>query len=361
MSVAMHPVVGGWFGLGIAGAAMLRVLSEGGFRREAAGLGVVVCVSVAAALPGLIPAVRFLAAGAESEVVRERALFIQVYWRLRHHMDPMAIDRGQWLWAGSLVLVCVAVFFLQRRKPGGEGIVPAGSFDRVRRLQLVMLAALLAAIIGVCVGWHGGQLESMVGWQQRAEFLRFYPFRFFDGMLPSVSAIVLTAVGSGACRGVPAGSPGGLRLSAVFGLAAVCVAAGGRAGAPGGYSSPGWVDWQAACEWLRLNTPADALVLTPRESFAFKWYAERAEYVSYKDCPQDAAGIVEWDRRLWRVHRWSAASLADGRYDAADLNRLRSETGCDFVLIRGQEPFDSEPEWSGEYWRIYSVPRGNQG
>lgn len=360
LSVALHPVVGGWFGLGIAGAALLRVLFDGGLRREAVGLGVTVCVSVVAALPGLIPALRFLASGADSEAIRERALFIQVYWRLRHHLDPTAISSMQWLWAGSLVLVCVAGFVWQRRRfLSGDGVSSAGEFDYLRRLQWVMLAALSAACAGVVIGWHGEHLEEMRGWQQRAEILRFYPFRFFDGLLPGVFAIVLTASGSAGVRGVREWRWAGLCLSGVLGLTAVCLASGGRAGAPGGYSSLGWGDWQAACEWLRLNTPTDALVLTPRESFAFKWYAERAEYVSYKDCPQDAAGIVEWDRRLWGVHRWSAASLADGRYDGADLDRLRLETGCDYVLIRGQEPFDFEPVWSGEYWRIYSVQRGN--
>ena len=109
------------------------------------------------------------------------------------------------------------------------------------------------------------------------------------------------------------------------------------------------------CGWLRANVQRDALVLTPRESFGFKWLAERAEYVSYKDCPQDAAGIVEWDRRLWRVHGWSAASLADGKYDDEDLGRLRRELGCEFVLIRAQEPFSRVPIWSGRYWKVYTA------
>lgn len=38
------------------------------------------------------------------------------------------------------------------------------------------------------------------------------------------------------------------------------------------------------------ESATNALILTPRKS-AFKWMAERAEYVCYKDCPQDAAGI----------------------------------------------------------------------
>ena len=110
------------------------------------------------------------------------------------------------------------------------------------------------------------------------------------------------------------------------------------------------------CRWIRNETPDDALVLTPRESLDFKWFAERAEYVCYKDCPQDAAGILEWDRRLWFLHEWTLESSSDGRYDKEDLLELNRRTGCDFLLTRILGPFSSQPIHTVGEWRLYRVP-----
>ena len=130
----------------------------------------------------------------------------------------------------------------------------------------------------------------------------------------------------------------------------------GRVLAPPGYTTDQFAEWRDASQWIRENTPKNALVLTPRESSAFKWKAERAEYVCYKDCPQDTAGILTWNRRLWLLHDWTLKSSSDGCYDAADLTTLRRQTDCDYILTRILGPFDSAPLWQGQEWRIYSVP-----
>ena len=95
--------------------------------------------------------------------------------------------------------------------------------------------------------------------------------------------------------------------------------------------------WREACAWIAEETPPDAVFLTPRLAQTFRWYAGRAEVVSYKDIPQDAAGIVEWWRRLYRIHVtyvdgapvWRS-SLAE--LDAQQLNELGAEFGADYVV-----------------------------
>ncbi len=57
-------------------------------------------------------------------------------------------------------------------------------------------------------------------------------------------------------------------------------------------------NWQQACEWCRQNTPPDAMFLTPLHQQTFHWYAERAEFAAWKHAPQDAAGLLEWQRRV---------------------------------------------------------------
>ena len=374
-SVALHPVVGGWFGLGVGGASFLRLFSSGRIfpgriRAEAATLSVFGTAAILAALPGLLPALRFLLSAGVPDAIQERAIFVQVFWRLRHHLDPMAITTEQWCYAACLLLIVfVPALWLQRGLRISSVFGGCGQDESLERLQRVLVAALAAAIAGILVGWHGAPVEQMTGWEWRGKLLRFYPFRFFDGMLPTVAAIMVVITASGFGRRLQ--SPAETRVAQsgneshgswlpwtvclLLFVSAWGLALWKRPVAPAGYTSAVWRDWQAACGWLRENTGKSSLVLTPRESFAFKWLSDRAEYVCYKDCPQDPAGIVEWDERLWRVHGWSKASLRDGRYDAGDLRELHLRTGCDYVLIRGREPFASAPEWTGEYWKIYRV------
>ena len=128
---------------------------------------------------------------------------------------------------------------------------------------------------------------------------------------------------------------------------------------PPGYTQDQYADWQAACAWIKRETSQDALFLTPRESFAFKWMASRAEFVCYKDCPQDAAGILEWNRRLWWLHDWTLQSSTDGAYQDSDLEELRSETGCDFIVTRILGPFETKPVWQGRIWQVIRIAHPN--
>jgi len=58
------------------------------------------------------------------------------------------------------------------------------------------------------------------------------------------------------------------------------------------------VDWVTCCDWIRERTSPDAVFLTPSGQQTFLWYAQRAEVVSWKNCPQDAEGVVQWLKRF---------------------------------------------------------------
>jgi hypothetical protein len=60
-------------------------------------------------------------------------------------------------------------------------------------------------------------------------------------------------------------------------------------------------DWVSACQWIHENTPRDAIFLTPAGQQTFKWYSSRGEVITWKDAPQDAAGMAEWLRRVQDV------------------------------------------------------------
>ena len=136
-------------------------------------------------------------------------------------------------------------------------------------------------------------------------------------------------------------------------------AAAKRASSPSGFNAKLFAEWTQACEWLKNNTSDNAIIFAPRESFGLKLFAERAEYVCFKDCPQDAAGIVEWNRRLWTLHNWSKQSYEDEVFSGQELAALHQKTGIDYVLTRRLGPFSEQPIWEGKSWRIYPAVSGN--
>jgi hypothetical protein len=113
-------------------------------------------------------------------------------------------------------------------------------------------------------------------------------------------------------------------------------------------------DWRDVCRWTVSNTPKDALILTPvQESWAFKWYAHRAEFVSFKDCPQDGPGILEWNNRLVFLREWSEAALPDG-YSRAEVDALK-RGGITHIIARRLGPFNFEPVYKNDTFRVYRL------
>jgi hypothetical protein len=86
----------------------------------------------------------------------------------------------------------------------------------------------------------------------------------------------------------------------------------------------------------------------------FKWYAQRAEYVTWKDCPQDAAGILEWKSRLNRIAWWRGGALADGITEIA-LAELYRETGVDYFMTWTREESSCKPVFRNRSFSVYRV------
>jgi hypothetical protein len=384
----LHPVVGGWLAIclcTVMSCSVVRSLFVSGFafRRQISHLCVFAGLTMILALPGLMPAARFVMDQSLPKSQQDLANYVQVFWRLRHHLDPAELSPAQWGFAGVVSLwsmINVQMIHLALKK-----VILGQSQDsnssaatvtdvaelrpRIHRLVFVLSVAALIALIGIAVGWHTIPAKQMPDWQWRAGLLKFYPFRCFDGLLPITLAFLQSvllqlwmdsyAFPKSTVARLASGN--NVRVSLMIAAFAVPCLLGWstREVSPAGYTQAQFQEWKQACDWLRENTPQDALILTPRESFAFKWFAERAEYVCYKDCPQDAAGILEWNRRLWLLHDWTEASSTDGLYGDNDLAEIRRLTECDYLLTRTLGPFEATPVWSGEEWKI--VPLTTRG
>ena len=383
LSVALHPVAGLWFCIGIALAETTMWMTQNTFRHSArhseqnlslwAWLGNGVTFSLAAiisSLPGLLPALNLLVSDTVSSTDADQANYIQIFWRLAHHLDPSVFPTEAWIHALVLFLVASTCMLTRAGKQQ----------DQFNRFQLPMfvllLMSLLIATAGIAVGWHSRPALELPDWQWRASLLKFYPFRFFDALLPIVVSFLVTIVvehvssmeDSGVKNSPTAagnrkwrqGEAARWMLLFITGATLAVAMFASRQSSPSSYSRSDYKDWQSACGWLKEHTPKDCLVFTPRESFAFKWFAERAEYVCFKDCPQDAAGILQWNQRLWTIFQWANFSYRDSLFDNTELADLHEQTQVDYVITRSLGPFEAEPVYRNGTWRVYQVSNQTQ-
>lgn len=333
LSISFHPVVGGWGAIAGALAVLFRLRE---IRSETGNDDGIVRHFVTPALlcgllslPGLIPALAMLAAAPSREIARQ-ADELQVLVRLDHHLDPVQFPQQVFTAYGWLF----AAWLIGRRR---------FCFARAERFffPFVFAGAVIAAA-GLLIGFGPRWLGVM----------KYYPFRLFDVFLP-LGAVTLLLEWLSISR---------LRrlVAAALSLAALLFALGQPTI---GQNPTGWINrdhWPAfleACRWIDANTPPDALFLTQRRHFAFKWYAQRAEYVSYKDVPQDATGILEWNRRLELVAAWRT-KYTDKDFDAAAVDELQQATGVDFILAwnsASADPYTQPPVYKNRSFAVYRV------
>jgi len=126
----------------------------------------------------------------------------------------------------------------------------------------------------------------------------------------------------------------------------------------------------ACCQWIRLHTPVDAVVITPMRQQTFKWNSHRAEVVTRKDMPQDAVGLVNWynlrrslypirdgrrglqfvtnDEIVASANAYNASYLLISQFSAKEKNRFLDDP-------RFVRKFPSAKEHS--YYAVYEVNR----
>jgi hypothetical protein len=119
-----------------------------------------------------------------------------------------------------------------------------------------------------------------------------------------------------------------------------------------------FIAWRQLCDWVQDYTPASALVLTPSRCQTFKWYAERPELVNWKDMPQDAVSLTEWQDRLQAV---AATGLFDRTRitDESRLDELALKYGVELIVTpRRQVPLSLFPlVFRNDAFEVYRVPR----
>jgi len=364
IATAFHPLVGGWAGLTILGAWCCL----GRQQAPLAGQWPQLTIAAALAMVGLVPAVAMIGGPSRSgEIVVAQ---IHAFFRLAHHQSPRLFHWHQHV-AGAISLAILGGITLalygqssQRLKavrlaqqPSVEAAGSSAASVSSGSLMVVAWCSVGLCLCGVLIDTLGVWIRPDVA----AGLLRFYWFRWADVIVPLAWVIgawhlalscMPSYYGRHASLSAAAGtSPANWLPAAGLSLLTVGMMAWQISGnwhspiAPADRtilmadssdkaSGPEVVDdWIAACNWIAANTPSDALFLTPRAQQTFKWYAARAEVVTFKDVPQDSQSLLEWYDRIGRC---APPRAPDGKplgWTTPQIKRLHARYGFDYLLV----------------------------
>ena len=266
-ALAAHVLVGG-YALACAGAAWLA--EPGRLRREMPRILRRIWLVPLLGAPGIVAVLEQLG-GSDGGATRE-AYAIYVEHRVPHHLLPSAWEPG-WPWS----LLGATLFLLLTRF--------GAPTRRVRRLADVGLAAAGLFLVGLAIARFAD-----VAW------LRFYWFRLPDVLLPWLVLALGAAWVERALRGHrprlgAARRPVGAALTVAAGIV-VLFAAVDMARRP---PPPEPI---AAFDWIREQTPRDAVFLADPMLQSFYVDAERAVFATWKHAPHAAPDVLAWYDRL---------------------------------------------------------------
>lgn len=354
LSVSFHPVVGVWGTLAAALGAGLLLCSLA-WTGELTSLwqnrnwvqprqfALAALLFGITAAPGV-----YSAAGAvfEGDAEANRvATLLQVGHRLAHHLDPLAFPKEAYRY---FILQLVLWGVLLRQLPSSLG---------ERWWRYLVISSLLFAMVGIAIGWGPRPLKEMPGYEWRISLLKFYPFRLADLLVPVTLSLACVQ------QFVHWQAPHSLRNWQTCGLWAVLLVGFWTTGLiiPGTDQNPSKMspekraNWIAACEWLHANSKPSDLIYSFDNQWAVKWYAQRPEYVNYKDCPQDAAALIEWNRRRWVISRWRASATKTRGISEEELSDLARLTGIRFIICDRFGPLDPPPVYQNQDFRVYEL------
>ncbi len=329
---AFHVLVGGWTVL----AAMFAYLVVGRQSSLPRAQIFPLALGGAIALIGLWPAL--LTSQANDPRDASLAAHIYTYWRLPHHLLPSAFSGRAYLLHLVSVSLTLGAAWPLRREP------------RFRGLFWVLVGCLGIAACGLAIGLLPKLAPTIA-----AKLLRYYWFRPTDALTPLTLGLAIVthcqqraAIGANdtaANLGNPRdwGAWAAVAPASVVLLALPLFVQGGLSLPEGVRSGPSnresvkvqrqaYQDWRETCEWIRRTMPRDEILITPRHQQTFKWFAERAEVVNWKDIPQDAPSMVGWHHRFTEIFPQRLGTVRTTiRYP--DLVQFRSRYGVRFMVV----------------------------
>ncbi len=317
---AFHVLVGGW---AVVAAGVVWLFSPRATRATLTSMLPALAVGAALSLPAIIPSIT-LNAGVSPETATE-ANRIYVYERLYHHLDLDKFERG---FVGRHVTLCLVWLLLIT-------VTPATAVEKRARL-------FVAGCMGFAVVGYGMMVLARYNQPLGFSLLRFYWYRMSDVFVPW--GVATTGMSFIAWQFQTRPIVARRWLTVLVLLAAYDLSTQAWAilvTKPRADKNVQFDDWLEVCRWAKENTPADAVFLTPRYSNTFKWRADRAEVVTWKDVPQDAEHLEQWWKRNRDIHErdnWTETyrwldTPADKGFDR--LAELAQKYHFQYVILEG--------------------------
>ena len=355
---AFHVLVGGWSAIAVALVWLLEGHDE---RPSLKAMLPSLLLGLVLALPGIVPALE-LTRGVSAEVSRE-ASQIYVFDRLPHHLAPLSVQSDTLFMHTknfSVPLVAFVILWwisnnpspspsLQRR---GIGI----GLTRICRFAAWSLLISMCGLIWEIVCWNHPALA--------ASLLKYYWFRLADVGVP-LAAVFLTCYWID--RLVRERSKLALPVLAivvalpVWHLVGASAARWQDATPPADAKMLDPAAWRETCQWVRKNTPAEAMFLVPRAAQSFSWYAHRRNVVTWKDVPQDAATLITWRDRYFDVY-WHYDEFGEhvpygslAWQGTARIRELATKYDVDFVITREYPPLSLPVAHSNAWYTVYAM------
>lgn len=318
IAVAWHPLAGGWAGISVG--IYWLFLPELGRRIGEQWLAFVVAIAIG--LIGVLPAAMGLAGeNLDGKVVASQ---VHVYFRLPHHLSPQTfIPLRHWSAATTLFGFAAATAWYSitarhKKSKTGEDQTddPETTPSYPGRLAVIAAIAVGFALVGLVIDLFMSQPMPATA----SNLLRFYWFRWADVSVPLAGAVLLWLTAAGLpARSLHQTGTRILQSRGLFVAPLMLVSVGGgvyvatvvnaspipvadklvvETTGPIAKETDRYQDWLAVCAWIRENTPEDSLWLTPKYQQSFKWHAQRAEVVCWKDVPQDNQSVHQWFERI---------------------------------------------------------------
>lgn len=247
-------------------------------------------------------------------------LWPPAWWKYSQLHLPGWIDEYAWQ-----VRVVIAISFLSL----------VSVWSRVRRFREIAHLALLSSLsfgVGLLI-YAAGQIG----------LLKYYPFRFPDVFLPFASFVLffgiwdMTASHHNVRRLKPLIRKS-LRIALYAVVGFMVVYAPTRTAKHLQATRSANVPWQyvrlspeerEATQWIRDNTPADALFLVDPYFEAFYITAERGVMVAWKHVPTGNADFIEWHARLVAINGGRKIILDSVNLDREGIQRSFNEMSLD--------------------------------
>lgn len=285
LATSFHVLVGGWAFLSAIGWLLLRQKIHRQGWRSLALIPLIYVVGSAFAIKPVFD--QLFAPFTPTEIPPS---YVYVFLRLPHHLNPLTWSFNDWLRPLATLLILAGSVTVIRRRHQQKFSQQAIACFGLAEFTLLTLVPLVLGLIAA-------------PFDRQGYLLQFYPFRLGDVLLP-LNACLLTAA---AIEQSEFGKKP--QLSRLFCLCLLGFAlynqpynlyqdaiALQRFPSENQDVNPAWQD---LCNWIRQNTPKDAVIITPPAAgVSFSWLAERPTIAKFKLFPQTKAGIVGWYERL---------------------------------------------------------------